>query len=118
MYGLPETFDGSFFIGCRLEIISFTETTICLGFGNNISVTVSSSFQHCIPNEKDPEIQQVPLSSSHLMQLVGQSVEAVNAEQQGTLTLRFNEGHIFRCFDDTGNYECYQITHGNEEIYV
>ena len=118
MYGLPETFDGSFFIGCKLEVISFTESSIYLGFENNIAVTVSSSFQHCMPDIIDADVQRLPLSTSNLMQLVGRSVEAVNAERKGTLSLMFNGGHIFRCFDDIGNYECYQITHGNEEIYV
>ncbi|MGD9127465.1 MAG: hypothetical protein PVH19_08810 [Planctomycetia bacterium] len=123
MYGLPENFDGSFFIGLRLEVVSFTESTIYLGFVNDnnvsdVSVTVSSSFQHCLPGEKDGEMQRVPLSSSCLMQLVGRSVEAVNAEEQGTLTFVFSGGHIFRCFDDMGNFECYQIAHGDEEIYV
>ena len=52
------------------------------------------------------------------MQLVGCKVASVTAEQQGTLTLRFEGGHVFRCFDDQPDYECYRIAHGNDEIYV
>ncbi len=119
MYGLPEDFDGIFFVGRVLEVVSYTANSIALGFDGGVSITIESSFEyrHSI-DEGEVERQHVPVASSSLMQLIGQPVEAVEAESGGTLTLRFNGGHVFRCFDDQRGYESYRIAHGNGEIFV
>jgi len=119
MYGLPEDFDGSFFVGRLLEVVSYTTNSVFLGFDNGVSITIESSFEYrSAINEAHVERHRVPVRSSSVMQLVGHSVEAVEAEREGTLTLRFKGGHVFRCFDDQPNYESYRIAHGNDEIFV
>jgi hypothetical protein len=119
MYGLPQDFDGLFFVGRELEIVSYTADSIFSGFGNDISVTTESSYEcRLVGDEEYVETQQPPVAFSRLMQLVGCKVASVGAEQQGTLTLHFDEGHAFRCFDDQPSYESYRIAHGKEEIFV
>jgi hypothetical protein len=121
MYGLPKDFDGSFFIGREVGHVSFTANTVFVSFDNaEVSITILSSFEHRTSAQGGgPEIvETVPVAESKLMQLIGHSVEAVEATTEGTLTLRFEHGHILRCFDDTTNYECYWVTHGADQIIV
>lgn len=119
MYGLPQDFNGVFFVGCELEIVSYTANSVFLGFGNDISITTESSYEcRLVGDEEYVEKQQPPVTFSRLMQLVGCKVASVGAEQQGTLTLHFDGGHVFRCFDDQPGYESYRIVHGAEEIFV
>lgn len=119
MYGLPQDFDGLFFVGRELEIVSYTANSVFLGFGNDISITTESTYEcRLVGNEECVERQQPPVAFSRLMQLVGRKVASVDAEQEGTLTLHFDGGHVFRCFDDQPGYESYRIAHGAEEIFV
>jgi len=119
MYGLPEDFDGSFFIGRVLEAVSYTSNSLVLGFDNGVSITIESTFEYrAAVNEAHVERQRVPVASSAVMQLLGHSVEAVEAVSEGTLTLRFNGGHVFMCFDDQPDYESYRIAKGSDEIFV
>ena len=120
MYGLPKDFDGSMFIGRTVELVSFSANTIHISFDDHLSITITSSFEHRLGTEEPTQdcVQRVPVEESRLMQLAERSVESVEANTDGTLTLHFNGGHLFRCFDDLPNYECYTITHGKKEIYV
>jgi Family of unknown function (DUF6188) len=120
MYGLPEGFDGSMFIGRTAELVSFSANTIHISFDGDVSITLQSSFEHRLGTEKPDEacVQRVPVEESRLMQLAGRTVEAVEANTDGTLALRFTGGHVLRCFDDSPNYESYRIAHGTDEIYV
>ena len=117
MYGLPEGFDGSFFVRRVLELVSYTSNTLFLAFDNDVAITIESSYEYTI-NELHVERQAIPVASSALMQLIGHSVESVEAERDGTLTLQFDEGHVLRCFDDLPNYESYSIARGNDRIFV
>lgn len=119
MYGLPEGFDGAFLVGRVLEIVSYTSNSMILGFDSRVSITVESSFEFgAAMGEALAERQRIPVPSSNLMQLVGKSVNAVETDRDGTLTLRFPGGYFFRCFDDQPDYESYRIAHGDEEIYI
>jgi len=119
MYGLPDDFDGTFFVGLELELVSYSANTVSLIFNKDVSITIESSFEHrATPDQSDAEVQRIPVSCSDLMQLLGLSVERVDAKTDGTLTLYFSGGHVFRCFDDAANYESYQIANGNRITYV
>lgn len=120
MYGLPKDFDGSMFIGTTVRQIAFSANTIFVSFGNDISITLLASFEHRIGAEgKKPDgVQSVPVDESRLMQVSGRSVESVEANVDGTLTLHFNGGHVLLCSDDSPQYESYHITQGKVEIYV
>lgn len=120
MYGLPDDFNGSFFVGCILENVLFSMNTVALGFDNEVSISIWSSFEHRTALAQEAvQIQRVPVTTcSDIVQLLGRSVEAVSAERDGTLTLHFGGGHVFRCFDDASGYECYNIGHGTEETIV
>jgi hypothetical protein len=121
MYGLPEDFDGSFFVGHSLQTVVFSQCMLELIFDENVSIGVQSSYECRLTGDEgyvEAERLEVPIASSRLMQLLGRKVVRVEAERQGTLTLHFEGDHVFRCFDDCSGYESYSIGHGKEEIFV
>jgi hypothetical protein len=119
MYGLPEGFDASRFVGCTLEQVSFSANTVHLSFDNDISITIEASFTHSMPGDTDrSERSSLPILESRLMQLVGQSIQAAQASSDGTLTLTFGNGQALVCYDDTPQYEAYCLKLGDDEIIV
>jgi hypothetical protein len=121
MYGLPEDFDGSFFVGRSVRTIAFSGCMTELIFDGDVAIGLLATYEcHFAGDDKYVELRRIdaPVTSSRLMQLVGRKVVSVDAEKKGTLTLHFEGGHIFRCFDDACGYESYSIGHGSEEIIV
>src|SRR5262245_8890722 len=113
MHGLPKDFNGSFLVGRFLEIVSYTSTSIYLGFDNEVTLTIESSFEYLASHDDGHvERQQVPVRTSSVMQLIGQFVESVNAGDGRTLALRFAGGSVLRCFDDQTSFESYRIANG------
>lgn len=99
MCGFPNDFDDSIFVGREVEYVSYTANSIFLGFGNNISLTIESSYEcRLIGDEEHFEMQRPPVAYSRLMQLLGQKVVSVMTEQQGTLTLGTEKGSLLRIF--------------------
>jgi hypothetical protein len=119
MYGLPKDFTGTFIKGRQLELICFNANQVCLHFDDKVSITVESSYSYQkARTEPNPKIFDVPPSESDLMQLLEHSVIEVRGDEQGTLSLEFDHGHIFRCFDNSRQYESYHIKWGEAEIIV
>jgi hypothetical protein len=118
MYKLPKDFDGTFFIGRTLQNVSYSENTVFFGFDENVSVTATSSLQHEIPGDKESLIQKVPLTESKLMKLPGHCIVKASGDEEGTLTLVFDNEHVLKVFNDDPHYECYSINNGKQEIYV
>jgi hypothetical protein len=119
MYGLPNDFDAGIFVNQTLDHITFAEYTIHFSFADNISITVSSAFQHLLRADGDPvPAQHVPVSESSLMQLIGHRVTHADSQRDGTLSIVFDDGQVLRVIDDDPHYECYSIHDGKRDIYV
>ncbi len=119
MYKLPKGFDGAFFIGKTLELVSFSVNSVFFSFGENVSITVESSLLYREGAQDDlAEVQTVPIKESRLMQLVDHAVTRVHADEEGTLSLMFDNGHVLQLFDDSSNFESYSINDGSREIFV
>jgi len=119
LYGLPEHFDPTGFIGRSLEIVSFTANTVHLVFDGDYSLTVESSFEHRREGRgKGPVRFGVPVRDPCLVSLIGRPVVSAEVERPGTLYLQFDDGQTLRCFDDSQDYESYKINCGGTEIIV
>ncbi|MDQ2986391.1 MAG: DUF6188 family protein [Armatimonadota bacterium] len=118
MFGLPPDFDASPFIGCTLELVSFSENTINFSFDRNVSVTVEGFFDHVQGTNVNGEPLSVPVQNSQLMQLTGHSVQMAEGSEDGTLTLVFTNGQQLIVYDDLPMYESYKINIGTTEIIV
>lgn len=119
MYGLPEDFDPTGFVGRSVEIVSFTANTVHLAFDGDYSLTVESSFEHRSKGcSNQPARFEVPVRDSGLMSLIGRPVVSAEVDKPGTLCLQFDDGQMFRCFDDSEEYESYKVNCGGTEIIV
>lgn len=118
MYGLPKDFDFSIFNGRTLEVVGFSANSIRLSFDQELWVMISSAYSHQTHVDEALEITDVPPSQSTLMRLAGKVVESAWGEGPGTLVLRFEDGQVLRCYDDTPMYECYEINHRGTTIYI
>lgn len=119
MYRFPTGFDTSRLFGCVLEQVSFSANTIHLSFGNDVSITIESCFAHSTGGDLDRSDQEhLPIRESRLMQLVGESIESAQASPDGTLSLKFSNGHALASYDDAPQYEAYRLNLGEEEIIV
>jgi len=119
MYGLPEDFDPTGFVGRTVEVVSFTANTVHIDLDGDYSLTVTSSFEHGSEQRGEGAVRaSVPVKFSGLMRLIGSPVVAAEVERPGTLLLRFDDGQTFRCFDDMEDYESYMINCDGQEIIV
>jgi hypothetical protein len=99
--------------------VSFSVNTVHLSFSNDVSITIESCFAHSTHGDLDrSERERPPIRESRLMQLVGESIESAQASSDGTLSLKFTNGQILACYDDTALYEAYRLKLGEEEIIV
>jgi hypothetical protein len=121
MYGLPNELDLSFFVGKRLNSICFCEFVINFHFENNVHVMLESSYQHQrredVENSRFGVQQSLPVSHSALMQLVGRTVASAEGDDEGTLSLSFDDGQVVRFFEHRSPYESYEFGDG-EHLYV
>jgi hypothetical protein len=118
MYGLPKDFDASIFVGHELTQICFTANTIDFAFGDDIAITLTSSFKHSSATNDWEHTESVPVSSSTLMRLIGKRVTSADAVKDGTLTLSFETKERLTFLDDSRDYESYSIRIGEKEIIV
>lgn len=118
VYGLPADFDYSIFVGRTVEQVCFMENMVSLAFDERVHINIESSYS-LQPSEHDAEVVvDIPPQESNLMQLAGQVVDSAHAEGRGTLILRFQGGHVFKCFDDQPMYESYHIVNKGVETHV
>ncbi|MEK7448081.1 MAG: DUF6188 family protein [Planctomycetota bacterium] len=118
MYGLPADFDSSFFIGHTLELVCFSENQMSLHFDEHISITIEGSFSYIKDKKDKVSVVEIPVTNSDVMMLTGKTIKESVGKRDGTLTLTFNNGHKFICYDDTPNYESYKIQNSDKEIIV
>jgi hypothetical protein len=118
MYGLPKNFEGAQLVGHSLWQICFGKYQIQLHFDKELSIAVTSELSYQKSLDSNPLTIDFPVApQSDLMQLLHHSIVNAFGDDEGTLTLEFDNGHIVRCFDQS-HYEAYQIKQGNQEIIV
>ena len=120
MYGLPKDFDGSRLVGCFLVQICFGVGQIQLRFDKELTIAVTNSFVYKDSKSPDPktiEIPGLPVVQSRLLQLLHCTIVNASGDQEGTLTLEFDNGHVLQCCDRS-HYEAYEIILGDEHLIV
>ncbi len=106
-------------MGKTLEQVCFTENQVSLNFDGEVNITIESSYSyHRGASESGDRVIVIPTSESDLMKLLGYSISKVEASKDGTLSLTFTNGDLFKCFDTSPNFESYHIRRGSTEIHV
>lgn len=117
MKGLPKTFDLSPFVGRTVDEVSFTVNTVSFNFDADLVLTVEGPVEHSPAlGTTALAVGEPPFSESRLMQLAGHQVTSATVEDDGGLSLFFEDGQSLRCMRGPEPYECFQIRHGGQEI--
>jgi len=117
LYGLPDDFDVTFFVGRRLEMVCFNENQVYLHFDRRVSLVIESSFEYCFDGQ-ERSVDSMPVRSSDLMSLLGATVVRASATTDGTLSLELEGGRRITCFDTSTAYESYQIKNEDQITIV
>ena len=121
MYGLPDDFDPTVFVGRTLQRLTFTVNTLEFSFDGDVSIIAECEVQHEGQDDRGvrwTDSSAVPIRQSRLMSLLENRIVSGAVERPGTLVLEFATGHTLRCVDDSDQYESYQLRIGADEIIV
>lgn len=118
MYGLPNDFDASVFVGRRIESVTFAENVIILAFSEAVSVSISGTVLYQESGDTSRKRERPPIAHTSLVGAVGRAVEATELKSPQELILRLEGGFSVTLLDDSDAYECYLISLGDREIVV
>lgn len=117
MYKPPSTADLALLDKKQLIMCCFAEYSVYLHFGNGIIVTIEGEFEHCIADKRSQQYS-FPIKNSKLMRLIGQWVELLDVQTDGTLHLQFSNSDTLIIRGANGPYEAYQIQYAGSQITV
>jgi hypothetical protein len=120
MYGLKKEIDLSFLIGPEVIQVAIGSFQVQFHFLENISIYVEGEFRYFDGIEEWTWRQDPALASiaSRTVGLLGASIEAFNANENGTLILNFSNKHRLTILDSSEMYESYSITRPGQMIVV
>ena len=116
MFGLPDDFDASFFVGAVLlqicigfhEVVLRFDRDVQLTFEGNVRVSAGAEFE---------TFERPPDAGAALVAALQQRVSSASGLKDGTLSLEFDTVSLV-VLDSEERYESYQIQHGDEVIVV
>lgn len=116
MYGLPEDFDSSVFVGRNLVQVCIAINQVTFHFDNDIQITTLTEFIFTNPDKRySSEPGNV---SIEFLSLLETPVSSAIVADRGTLALEF-EGNRRLIFPDTSEqYESYSIIHAGHTTIV
>ena len=96
-------------------MICFAQYQVNLHFDENVSIVVESALSHQESSNSAIRRVKIPVAQSDLMVLLGHSILKAFGDDEGTLTIEFDNGRVLQCFDQPA-YEAYHIIQGEDEI--
>lgn len=102
-----------------LEVISFARYTIHLVFENRNRLSVSAPFRFGNDTQiGDAPVCTFPLSESNLIRLLGQCVDEIACDNDGTLDLIFSNRDRIIVYANDPTYEAYTLLIDGQELVV
>ena len=118
MYGLPKNLDLGFLLGKALQQICVGSHEVILKFDDDLEVTVTSECDYKSKTGQFTRVKEYPASASMICRLLGFSIVKAEGTEDGTLTLRFSNEDTLIIYDDSKQYESYQINYHEHLIVV
>jgi hypothetical protein len=120
MYGLARDVDLNFLNGREVGQIAIGVYQIQFGFDEDVRISVEGGFSYFDGQsdsvwKPEPGFAQI---AARTVALLGATIETFEAQENGTLTLRFSNGHRLTIPDSSKEYESYDITRPGETIVV
>ncbi len=117
MYGLPEDFDAGIFVGRTVQLVSVSAFQIHLDFDEDIQIGIASDYSVQRSSGSGNTVSP-PMVDQTLFSLIEKRVTAAAADDEGTLTLTFENGLKLKVFDPNEDDESYEIMIGDRSIIV
>jgi Family of unknown function (DUF6188) len=120
VYGLRSDIDLSFLNGREVDQIAIGVYQIQFGFDEDVRISVEGGFSY-FDGESDsvwkpePGFAQI---AARTVALLGATIQTFEAQKDGTLALRFSNGHRLTIPDSSKEYESYDITLPGRTIVV
>jgi hypothetical protein len=126
MYGILADTDLSFLRGKTLIQVCFGPHDLQLRFAEDAHVSIESSVGYGVADGdyeqrtigEEPGVSNVLEDPCFLLHLLMKSVEAVSWTAEGTITLNFDGGFRLQIYDDSKQFESYNIGNGDQLIVV
>jgi hypothetical protein len=118
VYKLPQDFDGNDFVGQTLSEMTFTPNTVSFIFGPGLVITTLSVYSYRLAENEESRVEQVPMSCTKVLGLIGKVVMRVSIIDERNLRLTFIGGGELNYIDDSDAYESYSIKIGDRELTV
>ena len=118
MYGLPRDVDLSFLEGQMLLQVCLGANEVILHFDEEVSIAIESPFSIKDNGKKMDTHKNVSEVASILVKFLHAKIKSVKGEENGTLTLYFDDGQILKIFDDSEQFESYTIDYKGETVII
>ena len=120
MYGLRNGTDLSFLSGRSVEQIAIGVYQIVFGFDEDVRISVYFEF-HYFDGQAEWIWRPEPgcaFVAARAVALLEATIETLESNRDGTLTLAFSNGHRLTILDSSKEYESYDITRPGQTIVV
>jgi hypothetical protein len=120
MYGLSKDIDLTFLNGREVIQVAIGVYQIQFGFDEDVTIYVHSQFNYFDGQAEwiwkpEPGAAQI---ASGTASLLGATRESFEGHEDGTLRLNFSNGQRLTIFDNSKEYESYDITRPGQTIVV
>src|SRR5579863_1397804 len=118
MHGIPKTTDFSFLLGKMVEQVCLGQYQTQVRLDNaNISIECKHTL-FVAEGSREMIWERDEFPSEGISKLLGQTLSRVAVEDSGALEFTFSSGDRLSLFDDSEQFESFQITCGGLEIVV
>jgi len=118
MYGLSKGENLDFLKGVKLLQLCIGSNEVILNFSRDISITIESRLDFLSHAQSSVTTEAGPASAATLAKLLSDTITGVRGSSDGAIHLSFAKGTGLVIHDSSGEYESYQIKHGDEIIVV
>ena len=126
MYGIEAATDLSFLKGKTLCQVCFGPYDLQLNFAEGTRISVTSTVGYGASDGtyakrvigKGPDMSEVLDDTGFLLRLLMKEVKEVHWTVEGTLTLNFGDGSRLQLYDDSQQFESYNIWDAGQLIVV
>jgi uncharacterized protein DUF6188 len=119
MYGLDPKTDLSFLLGREVQQVAIGIHQVQIRFDQKVCIAIESRFQYSDRLGQTFECHaDHPVDATRLVELLGTALTDFRPEPSGTLALKFGTAGTLILFDDSKEYESYQISTPDRYIVV
>jgi Family of unknown function (DUF6188) len=118
LYGLRKNIDLTFLIGREVSQVAIGVYQVQFHFDQDVCISVESSFTYSDSQQEWTWRQGLVLIAAHTTALLSAEIKSFDAQEDGTISIVFFNGHRLTIFDSSENYESYTITRPGVYIVV